>query len=66
MYVAKTHQCKLSGVDLDGFNLFKMFKGVYGPEGEFEFHTQRLPSEWIKLARYLRSFYNQRDKEPTQ
>jgi hypothetical protein len=51
--VARVHECKLTGIDLEAFYLFKMFKGVAGPASEFEFHAQPLASEWIKLARYL-------------
>jgi hypothetical protein len=51
--VAKEHQCKLSGIDLEAFNLFKLLTGTYGPASEFEFHTQLSKGEWLKLAFYL-------------
>jgi hypothetical protein len=51
--VAKTHQCNLRGVELEAFNLFKIFTGADGPSLEFEFHTQGTKARWIKLARYI-------------
>lgn len=51
--MAKEHQCTLSGIDLEAFNLFKLLTGKYGPASEFDFHTQLSKGEWLKLASYL-------------
>lgn len=58
--VARIYECNLSGIDLDAFNLFKLFKGVHGPGSEFEFHLQLNKTEWIKLARYFQRLSLQR------
>jgi hypothetical protein len=60
--VARMHECNLTGIDLEAFYLFRMFKGVAGPASEFEFHAEPLASEWIKLARYLRDFATSTEK----
>jgi hypothetical protein len=51
--VARTHQCNLKGVELEAFNLFKIFKDADGPAIEFEFHAQRNKVRWLRLARHM-------------
>jgi hypothetical protein len=40
-------------VELEAFNLFRIFSGVDGPSSEFEFHTRDNKARWIRLARHL-------------
>jgi len=53
--VAKSHHCNLKGVELEAFNLFKIFNGLDGPVSEFEFHTRDNKARWVRLARNLLS-----------
>jgi len=53
--VAKTHHCTLKGVELEAFNLFRVFSGVDGPASEFEFHKRDNKARWLRLARHLLS-----------
>jgi hypothetical protein len=65
--VARTHHCNLKGAELEAFNLFRIFSGVNGPAGEFEFHLRDNKGRWLRLARHLLSASSPSPfKDPTE
>jgi hypothetical protein len=52
--VARIYECRLKGIELAAFNLFRVFSGIDGPGSELEFHSQpNNKVRWMRLARHV-------------